>query len=146
MTAYSTLFAFGDSLSDAGPYYAGHFSNGPTWVEDLSQMLLGPSEVLKPSLEGGNDFAFGGAQTGTTAIEGLNPIDLPAQIADYALSHPKAVPGALYTLDIGANDIMNSLSEFAAGKLTLGGVITVRPPWFSNTRMEPTGGNSSYGG
>ena len=41
--AYTKVFAFGDSLSDAGnlyiadggtapvsPYYAGHFSNGPT--------------------------------------------------------------------------------------------------------------------
>jgi len=54
--AYTSIFAFGDSLSDAGnlfsesehtiplkPYVDGHFSNGPTWVEDLSQMLgLGP--------------------------------------------------------------------------------------------------------
>ena len=85
--AYTHLFAFGDSLSDAGnlyiadggtlpvsPYSAGHFSNGPTWVEDLSEKLgLG---TLTPSLEGGNDFAFGGAQTGATAIEGYNPIDL----------------------------------------------------------------------
>ena len=43
-SAYTALFAFGDSLSDAGnvfikdkgtlplaPYYDGHFSNGPTW-------------------------------------------------------------------------------------------------------------------
>lgn len=50
--AYTSIFAFGDSLSDAGnlfaesggiapvpPYVGGHFSNGPTWVEDLSQML-----------------------------------------------------------------------------------------------------------
>ena len=54
--AYTSIFALGDSLSDAGnlfsesggriplkPYVDGHFSNGPTWVEDLSQMLgLGP--------------------------------------------------------------------------------------------------------
>ncbi|MGA8585092.1 MAG: hypothetical protein WB715_14880 [Roseiarcus sp.] len=44
-SAYTALFAFGDSLSDAGnafiatggatppfPYIGGHFSNGPTWV------------------------------------------------------------------------------------------------------------------
>ena len=145
MTAFTTLFAFGDSLSDAGnlyfadrrtapvspPYDPGHFSNGPTWVEDLSEMLgLG---ALTPSLKGGNDFAFGGAQTGTTAIEGLNPIDLPGQIVDYALSHPRPVPGALYTLDIGANDIMNTLSEFAAGKITLGGVSTVVTEAENNT-------------
>ena len=42
--AYTTVFAFGDSLSDAGnvwiangrpntyPYYRGHASNGLTWV------------------------------------------------------------------------------------------------------------------
>jgi phospholipase/lecithinase/hemolysin len=45
--AYTSIFVFGDSLSDAGnlfaesestiplkPYVDGHFSNGPTWVED----------------------------------------------------------------------------------------------------------------
>src|SRR5258705_12872089 len=67
---YIALFAFGDSLSDAGnvflatggfepapPYVGGHFSNGPTWGEDLSLLLgLGP---LTPSLAGRNDFAFG---------------------------------------------------------------------------------------
>ena len=142
--AYTNLFAFGDSLSDAGnlyiadggtapvsPYYAGHFSNGPTWVEDLSGMLgLG---TLTPSLEGGNDFAFGGAQTGATAIEGYSPIDLPTQIADHALHHPAPVKGALYTLDIGANDIMNALGEYAAGKIALGGVSTVVAEAETNT-------------
>ncbi len=73
-SAYTALFAFGDSLSDAGnvfisdkgtsplfPYFDGHSSNGPTWVEDLSVRLgLGP---LTPSLAGGNDYAFGGAET-----------------------------------------------------------------------------------
>src|SRR5208283_619970 len=131
--AYTNLFAFGDSLSDAGnlyiadggtlpvsPYSTGHFSNGPTWVEDLSGKLgLG---TLTPSLAGGNDFAVGGAQTGETPIEGANPIDLPGQIGAYALLHPTPVSGALYTLDIGANDILNSLGEFGAGKISLGTV------------------------
>ncbi len=142
--AYTNLFAFGDSLSDAGnlyiadggtapvsPYSTGHFSNGPTWVEDLSRKLgLG---TLTPSLEGGNDFAFGGAQTGVTAIEGYSPIDLPTQIADYALDHPAPVGGALYTLDIGANDIMNALGEFAAGKISIAGVGTAVAEAETNT-------------
>ena len=79
--AYTALFAFGDSLSDAGndwiadghtdpvsPYYQGHFSNGLTWVEDLSNMLgLG---TLTPSLAGGHDFAFGGAETARRSLLG----------------------------------------------------------------------------
>jgi phospholipase/lecithinase/hemolysin len=132
-SAYTTLFAFGDSLSDAGndyigsdgaipvspPYYQGHFSNGPTWVEDLSVKLgLGK---LTPSLAGGDDFAFGGAQTGSTDINPDNPlpIDLPAQIADYKSEHPKPVSGALYTLDIGANDILNALDDYGSGTIKL---------------------------
>jgi hypothetical protein len=94
---YTTLFASGDSLSDAGndwiidgntdpvsPYYPGHFSNGLTWVEDLSTMLgLG---TLTPSLPGGHDFAFGGAETGPTAVEGVNPGDLLGQVAIHRLA------------------------------------------------------------
>ena len=127
--AYTTLFAFGDSLSDAGndylidggtdpvsPYYQGHFSNGLTWVEDLSNMLgLRP---LSPSLAGGNDFAFGGAETGPTAIEGVNPGDLLFQVAQYAVLHPTPVGGALYTLDIGGNDLFKALDELHAGQIS----------------------------
>jgi phospholipase/lecithinase/hemolysin len=128
---YTVLFAFGDSLSDAGndylidgstdpvsPYYQGHFSNGPTWVEDLSNMLgLG---TLKPSLAGGNDFAYGGAETGPTAVEGVNPGDLLFQVAQYSLVHPKPVGGALYSLDIGGNDIFKALDKLHAGQISPG--------------------------
>jgi phospholipase/lecithinase/hemolysin len=127
---YTTLFAFGDSLSDNGnlflesqktiplpPYVDGHFSNGATWVEDLSKMMgLG---TLTPFLgpDNGHDFAFGGAQTGTTDINPPNPsnpvhIDLPDQISAYDLLNPLPAPNALYTLDIGANDIMNALDKY----------------------------------
>jgi phospholipase/lecithinase/hemolysin len=136
--AYTALFAFGDSLSDAGnafirdngtspldPYWEGHASNGPTWVEDLSVKLgLG---TLKPSLAGGNDFAFGGAQTGPTEINPAKPhgTDLPDQVAAYAQAHPRPVPSALYTLDIGANDIRSALEDYASGEITLGEAKTV---------------------
>jgi phospholipase/lecithinase/hemolysin len=131
-SAYTALFAFGDSLSDAGnlailaetdhaispppspPYYPGHFSNGPTWVEDLSLKLgLG---TLTPSLAGGNDFAFGGAETGPTNIDPGEPIDFLAQVQAYLGAHPSPAPGALYTLDIGANDIIDGLQDLSEGK------------------------------
>jgi phospholipase/lecithinase/hemolysin len=149
--AYTSIFVFGDSLSDAGnlfsedggegpvpPYVGGHFSNGPTWVEDLSQMLgLGPMKPFLTSIDGTN-YAFGGAQTGTTDINPPNPsspihIDLADQIAAYDLLNPVPVKGALYTLDIGANDIMNALGEFVGGKISLPEVKTVVAQAEANT-------------
>lgn len=141
---FKTLFAFGDSLSDAGndyyvdggtdpispPYSQGRFSNGPTWVEDLSQMLgLGP---LTPSLKGGHDFAFGGAETGPTLVEGFNPGDLLEQVAQYGLRYPQ-YQGALYTLDIGGNDISKAVDEFRAGEISARAVGTVVAQAESNT-------------
>ena len=140
---YSAMYAFGDSLSDAGnlslltggtepvspPYYSyavapgvtpSVFSNGPVWVQDLSQALgLGP---LLPSLIGGNDFAFGGAKTGATDLYPLTyPIDLPYQIGAFEALHsnPAANVGALFTLSIGANDVIAVLTAFGGGGINL---------------------------
>ena len=149
--AYTSIFAFGDSLSDAGnlfaesestiplaPYVNGHFSNGPTWVEDLSQMLgLG---VMKPFLTSndGTNYAFGGAQTGVTNINPFDPnspihIDFPDQITAFNLVDPHPVKGALYTLDIGANDILNALAAFVGGTISLADVKTIVSQAETNT-------------
>jgi phospholipase/lecithinase/hemolysin len=133
---YSAIYAFGDSLSDAGnlsivtsiafatqpvspPYYgeqygpiAGNvFSNGPTWVQDLSFALgLG---TLEPSLTGGGDFAYGGAETGSTPQNASDVVTkalfLPAQITQFQIEVPKPSANALYTLSIGANDLLDIL-------------------------------------
>jgi outer membrane lipase/esterase len=127
-TTFTALYAFGDSLSDAGnlaifaaanpglgitlppspPYSPGHASNGPTWVEDLSVKLgLG---TLTPSLAGGNDYAFAGAQASTN-----RPIDLSSQVSAFtSAAHSGSLSTALFTLDIGANDILNALSSPAS--------------------------------
>lgn len=124
--SYSAVYAFGDSLSDAGndwtatdhvlpslPYNAGRFSNGNVWVQDLSAGLgLG---ALRPSLTGGTDFAYGGAQTGTTPVHGVTPIDLPGQLLVFAaVVRGHAPSGALYTLSIGGNDLMAAVGASAA--------------------------------
>jgi phospholipase/lecithinase/hemolysin len=138
LPAFSALYAFGDSLSDAGnlslltaltgtpepvspPYFQENyglvsgtvFSNGPTWAQDLAKALGLPT--LSPSLLGGNDFAYGGAETGATPQNAndttILAISLPAQLAEFNLEVPKPSANALYTVSIGANDIFDILGN-----------------------------------
>jgi phospholipase/lecithinase/hemolysin len=116
---YPALYVFGDSLSDAGnnwlssggatplspPYYLGHYSNGPTWAENLGPLLGLPAPL--PSFIGGTDYACGGAMTGTTSIHVANDTDLPVQLTTFRTQSTPPVPGALYALDIGSNDLSN---------------------------------------
>jgi phospholipase/lecithinase/hemolysin len=136
LPTYSAIYAFGDSLSDAGnlsitsktaglptpvspPYLTQQygtatgtvFSNGPTWAQDLSIALgLG---TLAPSLTGGTDFAYGGAETGSTpqnaSDPGIQAVSLPAQLTQFQAQVPKPSANALYTVSIGANDLNDIL-------------------------------------
>jgi phospholipase/lecithinase/hemolysin len=139
---YGALYAFGDSLSDAGNAYIatmgatppappfasvngyGVYSNGPVWVQDLAGDLgLGP---LLPSLAGGTDFAVGGASSGAFGAYPGSPGDLlPApgnplaqsQLGMFESAVPHPAANALYTLSIGANDIQ-TLFALDAGNPT----------------------------
>ena len=137
--AYSALYVFGDSLSDAGnvyletssplspfpaepaaPYVNGQFSNGPIWVEDLSKSLgLG---LVTPSLGGGNDYAYGGATTGygaTLSSPSLVPT-LTQQVNLFlGAANPTIPSSALYSVWIGSNDVFNIISS-GVGAVTAG--------------------------
>jgi phospholipase/lecithinase/hemolysin len=115
---YTALYAFGDSLTDTGnvslatfgllpaaPYADRSFSNGPVWAQDLAQSLRLPP--LHPSLAGGTDFAYGGAETGQTPGHTLNPTDLPSQYGQFLTQVPSPQAGALYAVWIGSNDVLN---------------------------------------
>src|ERR1700712_3501743 len=117
---FSTVYSFGDSLSDAGNislaslgtlpvgngiYSGGRFTNGNVWVQDLAQNLGLPA--VKPSLAGGTDYAYGGAETGTTAVHANTPTDLPSQLGQFAASVPNPSPTALFTVWAGANDVLD---------------------------------------
>jgi phospholipase/lecithinase/hemolysin len=116
---FSAIYAFGDSLTDAGndslatgglvpispPYADRSFTNGPVWVKDLAQDLGLPA--VNPSLAGGTDFAYGGAETGQTPAHTLNPTDLGSQVSQFDSQVPTPQAGALYTIWIGSNDVLD---------------------------------------
>ncbi len=117
---FSTIYAFGDSLSDAGNislgslgtipvgngvYSGGRFTNGNVWVQDLAQNL--GIAVPKASLLGGTDYAYGGAETGQTSVHTANPSDLPSQLGQFVASVPHPSSTALYTVWAGSNDVLD---------------------------------------
>ena len=122
---FSRIYAFGDSLTDAGNdfiatgglvptrliYADGRFSNGKTWVQDLAKLLELPA--VKPSLNGGTDYAYGGAETGQEPLHTGLPIDLPAQLAEFLVQTPHPNAHALYALSIGANDVIDAIPVYA---------------------------------
>ncbi len=112
---YSSLFVFGDSLSDPGnlfaatggstpadpPYFNGRFSNGPVWAEGLT------AEFAAQGLASAN-FAVGGAR----AIENGDFIpDLASQLATFTAAVPAAFYGdtPLAALWFGANDLLGAI-------------------------------------
>ena len=136
----STIYAFGDSLSDVGnifagtnglipatpPYYNGEFSNGPVWVQDLANQLgLGP---LGPSLLGGTDYAYGSGETGPLPFNISDPrtdiLGAVGQLAQFESTHATADPNALYTIWIGSNDLAD-LAATGNPALFAGGIAAI---------------------
>jgi phospholipase/lecithinase/hemolysin len=145
---FDAIYAFGDSLSDVGnilalsspplgqqlgipvmpvaPYVNGQFSNGNVWLQTLAaQAGLGP---LTASLAGGTNYAYGGAETGTTAVHDGNLTDLygsGGQIDQYKATHAVSDPNALYTIWIGSNDVFSIASASNATLQAQAGVQAV---------------------
>src|SRR5271166_6446061 len=123
------IVAFGDSLSDVGNYYImtggvnpippilypggsypggsydpGHFSNGPIWLEYLANSLGVAAPT--PSLAGGTDYAWGGAETGSGPSAIYNTPNIGMQISTYLASNtPNSTQ--LFTIWGGANDFLH---------------------------------------
>jgi phospholipase/lecithinase/hemolysin len=137
---YSSVYAFGDSLSDMGNVYAftggtvpappayaaGRFSNGPVAVEVMTQLLTGAPLTLA------HDYAWGGALTGispTTLVDNNNPPlnghGLLAQTSKFhsSLSGGQADPNALYVVWAGSNDFKDPTVLTNAGGQQWGRVI-----------------------
>ncbi len=117
---FDAIYVFGDSYNDVGnlyaasgktypppPYYQGRFSNGPLWVEHVAGTYGLP---MAPSLAGGTDYAFGGAQVLAAVPFGTGSIpSVPQQVELYLSQHKgKADPNALYIVEGGGNDILDA--------------------------------------
>jgi phospholipase/lecithinase/hemolysin len=118
--AYDNLYVFGDSYCDVGnlfaatsdtyppaPYYRGRFSDGPIWLDHVAGFLHVP---LTPALLGGTDYAFGGAWATAPQPLGTGVIpSVPEQVGLYLQQHGgKADPNALYIIEGGGNDIVDT--------------------------------------
>jgi phospholipase/lecithinase/hemolysin len=144
---FSSFIVMGDSLSDTGnafratsaapgpavpvspPYFRGRFANGFMWIEDLANTL---GLQITPSLDGGTNFAFGGAKTGFD-VHDLFQRDLEivipslrtqvtayrATLLDPTLTDPTrmrpAPADALYVVWGGANDLRAVIAQGTQG-------------------------------
>jgi outer membrane lipase/esterase len=143
----TSIIVIGDSLADSGnvfratsalpgqaipvspPYFRGRFSNGLMWVEHLANAL---GLQITPSLDGGTNFAFGGATTGqdlNRIFERDPGVVIPSlrtqvtayrtTLADPTLSDPtrvrRAPVDALYIVWGGANDLGEAVQKGTAG-------------------------------
>jgi phospholipase/lecithinase/hemolysin len=138
---FSSLYVFGDSLSDTGnlalvspggvlptytgfkgPYYQNsRLSNGPVWVEYLASGLglagQAAPALLPVSLGGGNNYAFAAALTGpsteTTPGTDIKPPSVLEQIVGiWGKRNDFADPNALYVVVGGGNDMRAARSLF----------------------------------
>ena len=112
--AYSSVLAFGDSLSDNGNgdgYGLARFSNGPVWVEYLAAGF-GSVPLL--------DMAYGGATTSfdapaASAYGGASALGLQWQVGAYGATHSYSIADdTLVTISAGGNDLFNLRNPFTA--------------------------------
>jgi outer membrane lipase/esterase len=126
---YNRVIAFGDSLSDNGnlfkntgipgaPYFNGRFSNGPTWIELLSNPAKSgnPGSSMdtfwSPPLFGGIPNTGGTSQNVNAAIGGAQtvsgfPPSVQAQINTFHFFGGTFGPNDLVSVQGGANDFFN---------------------------------------
>lgn len=134
-THVATLFVFSDSLFDNGnsglvsqdavgilfpppPYFEGRFSNGPVSSEYLWEILNPGDDSFAPSLDGGTNYAIGGATSGDKSFQSVNPNVPPVlqtlystygndwQLGAFDADDPAFDPDeSLFLIWLGANDV-----------------------------------------
>jgi outer membrane lipase/esterase len=135
---FSDIVVFGDSLSDVGniytmsswvypftgtlvpdaPYVGGRFTNGPVWVDYVGAVL--GLDASTPSLQGGTNYAYGGANTDSRnqkledilgVFSFLGHKGVSTQVVDYATEHPNPSGDALHVVWAGGNDFIDGRTD-----------------------------------
>src|SRR6516164_2542831 len=116
---FSNFYFLGDSLTDAGTYGARFTVNpGLVWSQDLGAKY---GIAVTPWNQGGIDAAQGGQNVATPSPftpTGAPQRPLTVQIDQLLQATPKLDPNTLYTVWIGANDILVNVGAAAAGQIT----------------------------
>jgi outer membrane lipase/esterase len=126
---FTQVVSFGDSLSDNGnvstlirsPVPLRFTTNpGTVAVENIASYY---GFTLSPSLQGGTDYAYGNARAATVNPVTGTPLTVPptsTQIQTYlASTGGKADPNALYTMWIGANDLLAATANPATAQVVV---------------------------
>lgn len=104
-------------LVPSAPYARGghHFSNGATWIEQFARSK-GLAGTVRPALLGSDSNATNYAVGGARAHEdGIN-VNLSAQVEALLQQFGGSAPAdALYTIEMGGNDIRDALVAYATG-------------------------------
>ncbi len=117
---YSSVYIFGDSLSDTGnlgsviggipaPYVNNRISNGPVAVEPFAVKLgdTADASLHLVALNAGHNYSVAGARA-----SGNDFADLDNQILGFQINHSFIAPAdALYVIFLGGNDIRAALKQ-----------------------------------
>ena len=116
---FQNVFVFGDSLSDAG-YFGSRFTVNPglVWAQDFG---LNYGLAITPSNQNGTDYAQGGARVALPSAAtpaGAPQRPLTTQSDELLKATPNLNPNAVYTVWIGANDLLQNLQAAGMGSIT----------------------------
>ncbi|WP_131781006.1 GDSL family lysophospholipase PlaA [Legionella gresilensis] len=129
----NNVVVFGDSLSDNGnlyedmhhripqspPYYEGRFTNGPVWIEQLTNSYF-PNQVKSHLL----DYAFGGAAISDNTDDDDILYTLNREIKTYLIGNDNKASGqSLFVIWIGGNNYLAlPEDEVEANRIVVNGI------------------------